>query len=194
MPPDRLESPRPHCLFGEGDSSSAARIMTPMPQTDQAAVIKLLETTPPYIASAVRGLSNKELSWKPTADSWSVAEVLAHLRACADVWGESIMKILKQDCPTFRYVSPRTWIRKTNYLNLDFQASFPEFRKQREELLKVLRSLPNKDWLRRANVRAAKLREETVLSYGQRLADHEAGHCEQIDRILHALLQVGQRG
>jgi hypothetical protein len=32
------------------------------------------------------------------------------------------MKILKQDNPTFRYVSPHTWIRKTNYLDLDFKA------------------------------------------------------------------------
>ena len=159
-----------------------------MVQPDQAAVIKLLKTTPRQIASAVGGLSDKELSWKPAADSWSVAEVLAHLRACADVWGESIMKILKQDNPTFRYVSPRTWIRKTNYLDLDFNASFPEFRKQREELLRVLQPLPQEDWLRQANVKATKLREETVLSYGKRLANHEAGHCEQIDRILHALL------
>ena len=165
-----------------------------MTQRDQAAVIELLKTTPRHIASAVGGLSDKELSWKPTANSWSVAEVLAHLRACADVWGESIMKILKQDNLTFRYVSPRTWIRKTNFLDLDFKVSFPEFRKQREELLKVLQPLPHEDWLRRGNVKATKLREETVLSYGQRLANHEAGHCEQIDRILYALLQARQRG
>jgi hypothetical protein len=34
---------------------------------------------------------------------------------------------------------------------------------------------------------AAKIREETVLSYAQRLADHEAAHCDQIDRLLNAL-------
>jgi hypothetical protein len=51
------------------------------------------------------------------------------------------MKILKQDNPTFRYVSPRTWIRKTNYPDLDFKASLA-FRKQREDLLKVLQSVP----------------------------------------------------
>jgi hypothetical protein len=159
---------------------------------DQGAVIKLLKTTPRHFASSVRGLSDKELSWKPKAESWSVTEVLAHLRACADVWGESIMKILQQDHPTFRHVSPRTWIRKTNYLHLDFEASFPEYRKQRDELLKVLQPLSCEEWLRRANVKAAtKLREETVLSYAQRLANHEAGHCAQIDRVLHALLLRG---
>src|SRR3954471_18337466 len=168
--------------------------MTTVTQSDPAAVIALLQTTPRHIGSAVGGLSDPELCWKPAPDSWSLAEVLAHLRACADVWGESIMKILKQDNPTFRYVSPRTWIKKTNYLHLDFKASLPEFRKQREELLTVLQPLPYEDWLRRAKVKAAKLREETVLSYGQRLANHEAGHCGQIDRILQALFQARQRG
>ena len=158
-----------------------------MTEIDQGAVIEMLKTTPRRIASASRGLSDKELNWKPAADSWSANEVLAHLRACADVWGGSIIKILKQDNPTFRYVSPRTWIRKANYLDLDFKASFLAFRKQREDLLKVLQSVPQEDWLRGAKVRAAtKLREETVLGYAQRLGGHEARHCEQIDRILHA--------
>jgi len=120
-------------------------------------------------------------------DSWSVNEVLAHLRACADVWGGSMARILKQDNPTFRYVSPRAWIRKTNYTSLEFRASFLAFRDQRKDLLKLLRHLPPTDWLRCANVKSGtKLQKETVLSYAQRLARHEAGHCEQIDRILTA--------
>lgn len=158
-----------------------------MTHMNRAAVLEMLERTPRRIASATRRLSDSELNWKPAADSWSVNEVLAHLRCCADVWGESIRKILKQDQPTFRYVSPRGWIKKTNYLELEFKASFLAFNAQREELLKTLRALPGEDWSRRASVKAAtKIREETVLSYAQRLADHESDHCEQIDRVLRA--------
>jgi hypothetical protein len=160
-----------------------------MTQVDRDAAIAMLKTTPGRIASASRGLSDNDLNWKPAADSWSANEILAHLRACADVWGGSIVKILNEDHPTFRYVSPRTWIRKTNYIDLDFKPSFLAFRKQRDDLLKVLRSISQEDWLRRANVKAAaKLREETVLSYAQRLGAHEAGHCDQMDRVLHARL------
>ena len=159
-----------------------------MAQMNRAGVLKLLETAPGRIASAAGRLSESELNWKPAADSWSVNEVLAHLRCCADVWGESIRKILQQDKPAFRYVSPRGWIKKTNYLELEFKASFPAFSTQREDLLKTLRALPAQDWMRRGNVRAgAKVREETILSYAQRLADHESGHCEQIERVLRAL-------
>lgn len=157
-----------------------------MTQVDPTSVVALLELTPRRIDSVTLGLSNKDLTWKPSPDSWSVNEVIAHLRACADVWGDSILKILKEDNPTFRYVSPRTWIRKTNYPNSDFQASFLAFRSQREHLLKILQPLDREGWLRRATVKATKLREETVLSYALRLAGHEAGHCEQIDRIVEA--------
>jgi hypothetical protein len=160
--------------------------MTPI---DSTAVLAQLASTPRRIESVTLGLTEKDLTWKPSPDSWSVNEVIAHLRACADVWGGSISKILKEDNPTFRYVSPRTWIRKTNYPNLDFQASFLAFRKQREDLLMILQPLDHEGWLRRAMVKATTLREGTVLSYAQRLADHEAGHCEQIDRILHARRQ-----
>ena len=190
----RLPNTWPFFVLSAASSSlwSLSR-KTLIEQLDPAAAIAQLETTPRRIASATKGLTDKDLIWKPSADSWSVNEVIAHLRACADVWGESIAKILRQDNPTFRYVSPRTWIRETNYLVLDFRTSFLAFRKQREDLLKILQPLDQEHWLRRANVKATKLRVETVLSYAHRLATHEAGHCEQIDRILHALLQGHKR-
>lgn len=160
-----------------------------MPRTNHVAVVELLEATRLRIVTATQKCSESELNWKPAADSWSVNEVLAHLRCCADLWGESIEKILTQDQPTFRYVSPRGWIKKTNYLELEFKTSFRAFDQQREDLLKTLRALPAEAWLRRASVKAAtRVREETVLSYAERLAEHELGHCEQIDRVLSALL------
>jgi hypothetical protein len=163
-------------------------------RSNHAAVVELLETTRLHIVSATRKCTENELKWKPSADSWSVNEVLAHLRCCADLWGESIEKILTQDQPTFRYISPRGWIKKTNYLEVEFMTSFRAFDKQREDLLKTLRALPPEAWLRRANVKAAtRVREETVLSYAQRLAEHELGHCGQIDRVLGALLLIRGR-
>jgi len=95
------------------------------------------------------------------------------------------MAILTQDRPTLRYISPRTWIKKTNYTDLEFGASFRAFTDQRQDLLQLLRALPHEDWLRAAIVKAAtKHCEETVFSYAQRMAQHEAGHCEQVERIL----------
>ena len=51
------------------------------------------------------------------------AQVLAHLRACADVWGNYIRTIIAEDRPQFRAVSPRTWIKQTDYPDLAFRPS-----------------------------------------------------------------------
>lgn len=155
-----------------------------MPLVDSATVLKLLAATPPRIAAASEDLDDAQLQRKPSIDSWSANDVLAHLRACADVWGGSIMAILTQNHPNLRYVSPRTWMRKTNYCELEFASSLMAYTKQRADLLELLSTLDEKDWLRGAIVKATKPREETVFSYAQRMADHEAGHCEQVERIL----------
>jgi len=58
---------------------------------------------------------------------------------------------------------------------------------ERNRLLITLRQLTDEEWLRGAIVQADKRRrEETVLSYAQRMALHEAGHCEQIEMVLGA--------
>jgi hypothetical protein len=162
--------------------------------TDSATLLKLLVASPRRIAKATKGRQEEELRRKPAPDSWSATEVLAHLRACADVWGSSIVAMLTQERPTLRYVSPRAWIRKTNYTELDFATSFRAYANQRKELLKELQALPQDRWLRGASVKqATKRREETVLSYAERIARHEAGHCEQIERILGTTPKVETR-
>jgi hypothetical protein len=147
--------------------------------------LKLLAATPRRLASASKGLENTRLHLKPDHDSWSANDILAHLRACADVWGKSISAMLAQDHPTLRYLSPRTWIRKTNYLELEFDASLLAFAKQRKELVQTLNALAHKDWSRGATFTAStKGREHTVFSYARRIAQHENEHCEQIAAVL----------
>jgi hypothetical protein len=148
-------------------------------------LLRQLGATPGRIATLTKGLDDVRLDCKPSEDSWSVNEVLAHLRACADIWGRSILAMLAKDHPSFRYVSPLGWMKKSNYCSVKFAESFAVYAKQRETLLKSLQYMPQAHWSRGASVRAgSKIREETVLSYAQRIADHEAGHCDQIERIL----------
>ena len=53
-------------------------------------VLTLLAATPQRIAALTADLTPEELQTRPTPDEWSANEVLAHLRACADVWGNYI--------------------------------------------------------------------------------------------------------
>jgi hypothetical protein len=153
-----------------------------------SAVKELLESlaeTPIRIASASRDHESARLQFRPDEGSWSANDILAHLRACADVWGGSITVMLTQDHPTLRYVSPRSHIRKTRYPGLEFRQSLQAFARQRDELLASLRPLTISDWSRGATFTAtAKAHEHTVLSYVRRITQHESEHCAQMEALL----------
>ena len=151
-------------------------------------VLALLAQTPSRIAALTAGLTPAQLCTVPKQGEWSANDVLAHLRSCADVWGNCIAAILAQDRPTLRAVNPRTWIKQTDYPELDFGPSLRSFTTQRAGLLAVLDPLPSESWARAATVTGAgRVLERTVFSYAQWLAGHEQPHIKQIGRIVGAM-------
>jgi hypothetical protein len=151
-------------------------------------VLTLLAKTPTRIVAATAALTEAQLHVAPRSGEWSANEVLAHLRSCADVWGDCIAVILHQDRPTIRAVNPRTWIDQTNYLELEFQPSLNAFTAQRTDLLAVLKPLKPKAWSRSATITGAgKPLERTVQSYAEWMATHERPHVKQIERIASSM-------
>jgi hypothetical protein len=147
----------------------------------------LLAEAPPRLTAVTAGLSSARLRIAPNQQGWSPNDVLAHLRSCADVWGNCIAAILAEDRPTLRAINPRTWIKTTNYPELEFRPSLRSFAKQRADLLTVLESLPPRAWLRAATVTGAgAVLERTVHFYAQWLATHERTHLKQIARLVKA--------
>jgi hypothetical protein len=146
-------------------------------------VLGLLGQAAPRIAAATSHLTPDQLRTRPSPDGWSVNDVLAHLRSCADVWGGCMGRIINEDSPRLRAVNPRTWIKQTDYPDLDFLSSFDSFSRQRAELLGTLARLPAAGWAREAtvSVAGAPLRR-SVHSYAQWLATHERAHLKQIAR------------
>jgi DinB family protein len=148
----------------------------------------LLAETPRRIAALTAGLTPAQLHTTHGHGDWSANDVIAHLRACADARGNPIFTIIHADRPTFRAVNPRSWIKQTNYLELEFRPSLRSFAKQRAKLLAVLETLPRKGWSRAATVTGAgKPLERTVLFYAQWLARHERAHVKQIQQIVNAI-------
>ncbi len=147
-------------------------------------ILTLLAETPQRLAMLTANLAPAQLHTSPGPDEWSANEVLAHLRACADVWGNCIVTIIAQDTPTLRAINPLTWVKQTNYLKLDFRPSLHSFAAQRAELLAVLEPLPPDGWLRTATVTGAgKALERTALFYARWLAGHERPHVRQVERV-----------
>jgi hypothetical protein len=152
-------------------------------------ILTILKETPPRLAELTAGLAPAQYHTSPSAGEWSVNEVLAHLRACNEVWGGYyIMTILAQDEPTIKAMNPRTWIKNTDYLEQDFQPSLRAFTKQRRKLLAVLEPLPPRDWTRtNILIGAGKPLQQTLMSHADGLARHERAHLKQIERTLIAL-------
>ena len=151
-------------------------------------ILTLLAEGPPRIAALTDGLSPAQLRTALSPGEWSANGVLAHLRSCSDMWGDCIATIIAEDRPTIRAVNPRTWIKKTDYPELEFRPSLRSFTTQRVELLAVLEPLPREGWSRTATVMGAgAVLTRSVLSYADWLASHERTHFKQIARIVNTV-------
>lgn len=151
-------------------------------------ILAMLTESPPQMARILEGLTTEELHTSPSPGEWSARDVLAHLRACADVWGDCILTIISQDSPTIRAVNPRTWIEETDYREQAFESSFEAFRLQRTGLLDVLRPLSPNDWSRSATVIGAGAPlQRSVQYYANWTAVHESSHLKQMKKIAQAL-------
>jgi hypothetical protein len=148
-------------------------------------VLTLLSEQPKAIAALTRDLSRSRLHDAPGRGEWSINDVLAHLRSCSDMWGTYIATIVAEDRPTIRAMNPTTWIKRTNYPDLEFAPSLRAFTKQRAGLLALLRPLPKAGWSRTATVTGAgRPRERSVLDYARWLANHERSHVRHIARTV----------
>ena len=143
--------------------------------------LHLLAAAPVRIAKATAGLTPEQLVTPPDPGEWSVNEVLAHLRSCSDVWGDAAQAIA-DGATTLRAVNPRTWIKQTDYPKTPFAVSFAAYRRQRDELVAFLTSLPDDVWARTATITGAgKPLKRSVLDYADWIARHERAHLKQIE-------------
>lgn len=138
-------------------------------------VRSMLAETSRRIAALTAGRELMQLHVAPSPGEWSVNDVLAHLRSCADVWGDAIRRIITEDMPVIRAIDPRAWTMQTEYPKQEFLPSLEAFTTQRFELLATLDALPPEGWERAATVKGAgKPLTRTVLGYASRLARQRA--------------------
>ena len=143
--------------------------------------LNLHEETPRRLLKSTKSIGEARLRQRTAKESWSVNDILAHLRACTDVWGDSIERMLAEENPIVPYRHPRQWIKKTDYPKLPFHESLQIFTAQRKKLLRVLKRLSFEDWSRVATIKG---QTHTVFTQVRRMALHEQVHCEQVDELL----------
>jgi len=159
-------------------------------------LVRSLAETTARVETVARRLSAAQLRVSPMPDGWSPNEILWHIRAVADVYGEHITRIMNEDMPRWRHVSPRARMKKARYDQLPFAESFAAFAQQRADLLALLESIAPEAWQRIALVRVPHHESEWRLMLHERvwgMANHEEGHCAQMEQVAAALSQSGKR-
>jgi DinB superfamily len=152
-------------------------------------IMAILPESPRRIAALTEGLTPTQLRASPDPDAWSLKDVLAHLRACHDVLGGNIQRIVAEDRPTWKGMNPRAWIKKTDYPEWEFVPAFEAFKKQRADLLAVIEPLAPDAWERTATVTGmlGETYSRSARYYGDWMARHERAHWKHLERIVAAL-------
>lgn len=144
-------------------------------------ILETLKDCPSRIALASKNVPPAQLHASVARQTWSVNDILAHIRSASDVWGGSIQAMLIKEMPTLPNIHPRKWMKQTDYLKLDFHKSFKAYQIQRKHLLKTLIKLSFEDWSRGAMIGT---RIQTVFTQARRIAKHDSDHCNQIEGVL----------
>ncbi len=153
--------------------------LKPTPQ-EIARFTQVLAQTPVRIQAVTAGLDEANLRQALAARQWSVADVLAHLRACAELWSYSIYAMLAEDEPVLALIDERRWARAARWSEAPFHLALQAFNLQRSELLAVLAALSPAGWERRATIAG---RGHSVNSQVRRMALHEEEHSAQIEAL-----------
>jgi hypothetical protein len=152
--------------------------------TDPTLLLHRLGQTAERMERATQDLPAARLVEPPAPGEWSLNEILWHIRAQSDVYGEHISRILNEDSPAWRHVSPRARMKKSRYDLLPFAESFASFTRQRTSLVALLGSIAPEAWERFALVRVEKRESRlTLLERVWGMANHEDVHCHQFELV-----------
>ncbi len=156
-------------------------------------ILAILQKTPGHLRACSEGRTDAELRTPPSPDEWSANDVLAHLRACHDVLGGSMLRIIREAKPEWKGLNPRAWIKRTDYPEWAFGDAFAAFKEQRRELLEVLEPLTADAWDRTATVidMVGKRFERDVVYFGTWMASHERTHWKQLAKLSRAQAEDG---
>ena len=142
---------------------------------DPAWVIDRLESNASVFQGLVRLVRSPQATWKPSADKWSMLEVMNHLGEEETDDFRIRLRLVLED-------AARQWppIVDNQFNKLDLRASLHRFTRERGRSIEWLRTLPQIDW------QIAHNHEGGVLRAGDLLCSwlaHDLIHIRQINRL-----------
>src|SRR5271167_1382226 len=140
------------------------------------------EKSPREIASAVSGLPEKVLRYKPSPDKWCVLEILGHLADVEIIYGYRLRQMLADTKPVIAPLDQNAWAVNLNYLDSPPSELVAFYGLARHHNLRLLRNLKASD-LSKSAFHPEMQRETTVAELVERMGGHGAAHLQQIERL-----------
>ena len=157
--------------------------------TPRSQLIAALEQTYPRLVRLTATLPDAALDFQPTADDWSIREILAH--SVDDemyVMRTRLERIVKEDRPHLAPHDEKQWYATRNTSRDAIDELLADFQLQRAASLGLIRFLRDSDWAREGfQPEYGHFTAEIWLSHW---ATHDVVHLEQIERNLAAYQQA----
>jgi hypothetical protein len=147
------------------------------PVAIQAATAKKLERL-------IEGVPTSRLRKRPTADHWSIGEIVAHLADAEIVIGFRMRLILGAPGSPIAAYDQDSWVSSGHYDKRDPRKSVEQFRVNREANLALLKSLTPEQWKQYGM--HSERGQETIERIVCMTAGHDINHLQQIERIVPA--------
>jgi hypothetical protein len=145
--------------------------------------LDMLEAIPEILRGLMCELSEDDANWKPAADRFSVAEVLAHLSHTEGHCNRlRVDRIMSEERPAFEGFDAKDYLDK--YRGANAEDAFDHFEEQREINVEYLRGLPPGSGDRIGLHRIAG--ELTLAQLLNSWAMHDLGHIRQVAELVAA--------
>lgn len=138
--------------------------------------------TPKKLERLIKGVSIAKLRKRPSADKWSVGEILAHMADAELVGGFRMRLILGAPGTPIMPFDQDSWVISGHYAKRDPRKSLEQFRAVREANLILLKSLTPDQW-KHHGVHAER-GVETIEHIARMFAGHDMNHVQQIEKLL----------
>jgi hypothetical protein len=147
--------------------------------------MKVQRSTAAKLKKSIRGLSGKQLKWRPEPAKWSIAEIIAHLADAEIVASWRMRSVIGENGITIQPFDQDAWASAFEYRDRDARRSLEVFPVLRESNLQMLNEIPRETWenygmhLERG--------KESIAHLTRMFAGHDTNHVLQIERLVKQL-------
>jgi hypothetical protein len=154
-----------------------------MTESERAALLQALASTPAKLKAALRGVPKKLLTWTPGPGKWSILEIVAHMRDMErGAYLDRYRRILAEDHPTLPDLDGDLIALLDNYRGMKLSEVVRDWMKLRKETLKLLKGVKGARWERMGtHETAGPLSMDTLLL--RHVEGNDNAHLGQIEGI-----------